>query len=296
MPNAPLALKYRSYAKINLYLDVLRKRRDGYHDIETIFQTVGLYDELTFHEHRGRIDVSCNRDDLDTGEGNLVFRAAALLRKRAGLDCGARIVLDKRIPISAGLAGGSGNAAATLIALNVLWDLRWPLERLRGLALELGSDAPYCTLGGAAIGTRRGEELLPLDGVPRAWFVLVHPLIAVSASHAYNSPKLECHPQTTFAGRSRALRDAIAALRRGDFPALVSNRLEAPVFAEYPQLEVLKRRLREAGCIAAAMSGSGSTLFGVCESAPAAARAADALQGLRTSVVPSVPCGVERIE
>ena len=136
-PQVYAPMVWRSFAKINLYLDVLRKRRDGYHNIETIFQTVNLYDELTF-VNDNHLSMTCSGAGLDTGRSNLVYRAAALLQEETGCMRGARIHLEKRIPIAAGLAGGSGNAAATLSALNKLWDLRLPLGRLTRLARVLG--------------------------------------------------------------------------------------------------------------------------------------------------------------
>ena len=296
MPPVSTSMTYRSYAKINLYLDVLGKRRDGYHNIETIFQTVSLADDLIFEDRPSRISLSCSTSELDTGEGNLAYRAAALLRQRSGSALGAHIHLEKHIPVAAGLAGGSGNAAATLLALNVLWDLRWSIERLRSLSFELGSDVPYCTMGGAAAATRRGEELSALAPLRRTWFVLVHPPVAVSASHTYNHAKLDHSTDKRFAGRTPAFRRAIHALERGDLPALIFNRMETAVFDTLPHLADVKRRLGQLGCSAAAMSGSGPTLFGVCKSKRTATKIAEQLTTYKTSVVSTVSHGVERIE
>ncbi len=288
-------MTYRSYAKINLYLDVLNRRRDGYHNIETIFQTVSLCDELHFAEAHNRISLSCTTQDLDTGEDNLVYRAAMLLREHAGVTQGARIHLDKHIPIAAGMAGGSGNAAATLIALNTLWGLRWPAERLRGLALQLGSDVPYCTMGGTALATRRGEDLQAMRPIRKTWFVLVHPEIAVSAARTYNHPKLTRNDAPCFAGRTAGFRKAIGLVGQGDWAAAVYNSMEAAVFHDFPNLAAARDRLLEHGCTAAAMSGSGPTIFGVCASKRDATRIAEKMEALRTSVVHTVPLGVERV-
>ena len=289
------ALTYRSYAKVNLYLDVLNKRRDGYHNIETVFQSVSLYDELRFLDEPSHISITCSTPQLDTGEGNLIYRAATLLRERTGCTLGARIHLDKQIPIAAGLAGGSGNAAAALIALNVLWGLRLPSGRLRRMALELGSDVPYCTVGGLAAATRRGEELTALPALKRFWLVLVHPPIAVSASHAYNHPELGRNPEQPFAGRTASLRRVLRDLAGGDLPSVIFNRMEPVVFHSHPRLIGVKQRLLELGCEAAAMSGSGPTLFGLCSTRRNAMRTAEAIDGYRTSVVHGVPLGVERV-
>lgn len=287
-------LTYRSYAKINLYLDVLRRRRDGYHDIETIFQTVSLFDELTFAEEPRRIAVTCSSPDLDTGEGNLVYRAAALLRNRFAVNRGVRVHLEKRIPIAAGLAGGSGNAAATLVALNVLWNLRCPPEELRAIALELGSDVPYCTLGGTAFAVRRGEDLTPLPALRDGWFVLLHPPIAVSAARTYNHPLLTRSEEQPFASKTPSFRNALRRLAAGEAATVIFNRMETPVFHDFPHLAAAKHRLLSAGCAAAAMSGSGPTLFGLCASRRQAVKVAESFPEFASSVVQPVPVGVER--
>ena len=292
----PSEIRYRSFAKINLYLDVVDKRRDGYHDIETIFQTVDLADTLSFEERHSRITLECSISDLDPGESNLVHQAATLLKERTGCRLGARIYLDKSIPIAAGLAGGSGNAAATLVALNTLWDLKLPAARIRALALELGSDVPYCTFGGTAAATRRGEALTALPPLDRTWFVLIHPRLAVSASRVYSSPKLECSTEKRFAGRTLSFRRAIRQLEHKDWPRLVFNRMETPVFADHPHLAKAKGELLGSGCAAAAMSGSGPTVFGVCKNKREAVRIANALDDYDTSVVSSINMALERAD
>ena len=288
-------IKYNSYAKINLYLDVLNKRRDGYNNIETIFQTVDLADELVFEEQHNGITMTCSSSELDTGEGNLVYRAAALLREHTDCRMGARIHLEKRIPVAAGLAGGSGNAAAALVALNTLWDLRLPKTRLHDLALQLGSDVPYCMQGGTAAATRRGEELTTLPVLEKVWFVLVHPAIAVSASHTYNHEKLGRSAEKPFAGRTPAFRRAIRNLQQRAWEKVVFNRMEAPVFYDHPHLGELKKELLALGCVAAAVSGSGPTLFGVCTSKRAAQHIAGEITTYPTSVVTTTMAGVERM-
>jgi len=289
------SIAYRSYAKINLYLDVLDRRRDGYHNIETIFQSVSLYDELHFEDGEPRVSLSCSVPELDTADSNLVYRAAMLLKERTGFAGGVRIRLEKHIPIAAGLAGGSGNAAATLVALDALWELRLAPRQLHALALELGSDVPFCTVGGTAAASKRGEVLTSLPPLRETWLVLVHPPIAVSASRVYNDPKLEHSHETPFAGRTASFRGAIRALARGDLGRVVFNRMESAVFSEHPNLKEAKTRLIEAGCLAAAMSGSGPTLFGVCKSRNDARRVAESFSDFRTSIVTTVPYGVERM-
>ncbi|MBI5091583.1 MAG: 4-(cytidine 5'-diphospho)-2-C-methyl-D-erythritol kinase [Candidatus Hydrogenedentes bacterium] len=291
---------YYSYAKLNLYLDVLGRRRDGYHNIETIFQSVSLRDTLRFTEARSGISLECSTPELDTGEGNLAYRAAALLQNWTGCARGALIQIEKSIPIAAGLAGGSGDAATTLVALNHLWDLHLPAGHIRRLAFELGSDVPYCTIGGTMAATRRGEEMAALAPLPRTWFVLIHPSIAVSTSRVYNSPDLTYSGEKPFAGRTRSFRAAVRALAQGNPGLAVFNRMEGPVFKDHPSLAAAKQRLLDAGCLAAAMSGSGPTIFGVCRTKSQAAKIAEALRDAppdcRMSVVSNVPVGVERVQ
>ena len=288
-------LTYRSYAKINLYLDVLDRRRDGFHNIETIFQTVSLADELTFTETQSGIELTCSRPNLDAGPSNLVCRAAALLQAKPGCSRGATIYLEKNIPVAAGLAGGSGNAAAALKGLNTLWDLGLSHKELSALALQLGSDVPYCLVGGTQGATGRGEELFPLPPLPETWCVLVHPPVQVSTAAVYNSPDLVRNTERPSEGRTARFRSALDALRKGDWEHAVFNRMEGQVFAQHPDLEVIKRRLLDAGCIAAAMSGSGPTLFGICASRDAADHTAEFLAPHATSVVKTVDTALRKL-
>ncbi len=284
----------KSYAKINLYLDVLRRRSDGYHDIETIFQTVSLHDRLSFKDDpSGRVALTCSRPDLETGDTNLVCRAAALLCRHTGCVRGAAMHLEKNIPVAAGLAGGSGNAAAALAGLNRLWDLGLTTECLQDLALELGSDVPYCLTGGRMAGTARGECLSPVDASGTGWYVLVHPPLAVSTAQVYNHPLLEKNTEPPIDGKTESFRRAIDALAAGDFAGAVFNRMERPVFTMHPLLAEIKAQLLDAGCLAAAMSGSGPTMFGVCASCEEARRVAESLgEGCASTVVETVPKGV----
>lgn len=289
---------FRSYAKINLYLDVLRRRRDGYHNIETIFQTVGLYDEITFWDDTF-VSMTCSGLELDTGPSNLVRCAVALLHRETGIQKGVRIHLHKNIPIAAGLAGGSGNAAATLMALNKLWGLRLSFPTLVRYGRMLGADVPYCLHGGTMGATLRGECLFPLPPLHRLWFVLVHPPVAVSAAHVYNHPLLQKNEIQPFAGRTATFRRAIQALSNQDYEQMIFNCMERPVFEEHHSLVAIKDALLEAGCFAAAMSGSGPTLFGICRSRKTANRVAEIITAspldCTVSVVEPISLGVEQV-
>jgi len=289
---------YSSYAKLNLYLDVLDRRDDGYHNIETVFQSVNLADQLMFTEgENSRVSVACNIPELDAADSNLVYRAAMLLREKTGCTQGASIRLEKRIPLAAGLAGGSGNGAAALVALNTLWGLRLTSSELLALALELGSDVPYCMVGGTVAATGRGEKMASLPPLPETWFVLLHPPVAVSASRVYNSPLLEHSPETPDGhGRTPRFSGALERLSRGEIAAAVFNRMESAVFATHGFLAEGKQWLLDRGCIAAAMSGSGPTLFGICETRRQATTIAGAFTSFPASVACSINTGLERTQ
>ena len=286
-------IRARSYAKINLYLDVLPQRPDSFHDIETIFQTVSLCDELAIGPTTGALSLTCTNAQLDCGAGNLVMRAAMALRERTGCTAGATMTLTKRIPIAAGLAGGSGNAAAALVALNAVWGLGLSVTELAAVGLLLGSDVPYCLRGGTVAATGRGEIMRPLESSIDAWFVLVHPDLHVSTRDVYTSPLLEKNRETRVDGWTPSFRQALQRFEAHDFSGAFFNRMEGPVFAMHPQLADIKRALRGAGCTAAIMSGSGPTVFGLCASQTQARGVAATLAPMRTTVVTTVPHGVE---
>jgi 4-diphosphocytidyl-2-C-methyl-D-erythritol kinase len=263
-------------AKINLYLDVVRRRGDGFHDIETLFQSLDLADEVALEPRGdGQLTFCCSLPRLCAPEDNLALRAAVLLRQRTGCGAGAHISLEKRIPVAAGLAGGSADAAAVLRGLNRLWGLDLPQGELAALALELGSDVPYCLLGGLAAATGRGECLTPLPPLPGDWHcVLADPGIPVRAARAYTHPLLEkCGPPKDGEDWTPHFRQAVTLAADGRLGELVFNRLERPVFADHPVLAEIKETLLACGARAAAMSGSGSVLFGLFQPADPVANA-----------------------
>lgn len=285
-------LTCRSYAKINLYLDVRDRRDDGFTNIETIFQTVGLFDELQFAPADSGIELTCTDPTLPLTDDNLVHRAAAVLRERTGTNRGAHIHLKKNIPIAAGLAGGSGNAAATLRGLNKLWDTGVDDFALRRLALQLGSDVPYCLHGGTMAATGRGELLAPLPSVPATSVVLVNPGIAISAGAVYSHPKLTRSEEIPVDGRTPAFQSAIDTLAKDGPTGMLFNRMETPVFHEHPEVADICAGLLEHGCSAALMSGSGSTVFGLAEAAPDADAIRAAFPGCFVATTTTVNAGV----
>jgi len=285
------SIQCRSYAKINLYLDVLQRRDDGFHNLETLFQSVSLFDELTVTvSNDGSLELSCSREDLEN-ERNLAYQAAVLLREETGTRLGAHIEVTKRIPVAAGLAGGSGNAAAVLLALNDLWGLALSRDQLLAYALALGSDVPFCMLGGTVAATGRGEVMQPLEPLTSCAFVLVHPAVEVNTAKAFAHPRLERQPEPR-GHHSESFSRAITQLERGRAKAALFNRMEPPVFGDHPELAALKERLLAAGCEGAVMSGSGPTMVGLCASREEAAAIAARITDCATSFAVPTSGGV----
>lgn len=253
-------MEVRSYAKINWSLRVIGKRDDGFHDLETIFQTVSLHDTLTFRESE-RLEITCSDPSIPTDERNLVARAARAL----GVERVA-IHIEKRIPAGGGLGGGSSNAATTLVTLAKMFRIDTPLE---SLALELGSDVPFFLMGGTAYATGRGEVLRQLPDVGAMPLLLVLPELHVSTAEAFASLTRFSRP---------------AGMRPFDFRDFV-NDFEEPVFARHPELRDYKQRLRDAGAVWAGMSGSGSTVAGAFRSERERDAAIARFAGLRVEPV-----------
>lgn len=254
-------LELSACAKVNLALEVLSRRPDGYHEIATVMQTVDLADRLALEE-ADDLTVSTSVPGVPTDERNLAYRAAVILRDAAKMCGGVRISLDKRIPVAAGLGGGSTDAAAVLTGLNQLWGLRWPVARLQELAVELGMDVPFFLRGGAALGTGRGERLDPLEGGALA-LVLVNPRFPLSTAEVYG----RVTPAMYSSGeQARRMAGALASRRPARVAASLYNGLEGAARAAHPQIGQMQAALVAAGALGAAMSGSGPTVFGVARS------------------------------
>jgi 4-diphosphocytidyl-2-C-methyl-D-erythritol kinase len=248
-------------AKVNLALEVLGKRADGYHEIATVMQAVNLSDRLVIEDADG-LELRVTTPGLPGDTTNLAARAARALAEAAGATRGARITLEKRIPLAAGLGGGSSDAAAVLLGLNRLWGLRWSLPKLVEVATGLGMDVPFFLRGGAALGRGRGEQLEPLAAGTTA-LVLVNPRFGLSTAEAYARVTPAMY---TDGARTRPVAAAVRARQAGRLAASLYNGLEGAVAPLVPEIPKMKAALVAAGALGAMMSGSGPTVFGVCRS------------------------------
>lgn len=257
------SITMRAYAKINLGLDVLRKKEDGYHEVSMIMQSIYLYDTLSIRKHLdGNIRIQTNLSYLPNDHRNLVYKAAMLFRNSLGIKDGIRIDLKKHIPVAAGLAGGSSDCAATLKGLNYLFGTGLTEEELKHLGVKLGADVPYCISMGTALSEGIGEILTPLPPIPRCHILLVKPDISVSTRYVYENLKLSpslAHPD---------IPAMVEALKEGNLHNLTSkmdNILQTVTVHEYPIIEDIKNKMKEKGALVSLMSGSGPTVFGIYE-------------------------------
>ena len=265
-------LELKALGKINLGLDVLGKRQNGYHDVRMVMQTVYLYDQVRIEKAKEPgIHLSSNLFYLPVNENNLAYRAADLLMKECGIKEGVKITLEKHIPVAAGMAGGSSNAAAVLFGMNRMFALGLSQEELMALGVTLGADVPYCILRGTVLAEGIGERLTPLPAMPKCYVLLAKPPISVSTKTVYeklDSHAIEEHPN---------IDGIIEGLRRQNLDqvaASMGNVLERVTVEEYPVIEEIKAVMRGEGALNAMMSGSGPTVFGLYDDKRKARKAA----------------------
>lgn len=261
------------YAKINLTLDILGTRPDGFHEVAMVMQSLALSDTLSMEKTAGGISLVHDREGLESDERNLAWRAAALAKERYGIKGGAAIRLKKRIPIAAGLAGGSADAAAALVAMTRLYDIPVTEEELCNLGAELGSDIPFSLMGGTMLAIGRGEKLRRLPEVPHFYVVLAKPPISISTPWAYRTYDKE---GTDRRPDNAAMEAALASGDRLRIARLLCNALERVSIGEHPVIQEYKDRMLGAGALAAMMSGSGPTVFALAETMEQAERIRDA--------------------
>ena len=263
-------LGLKAYGKINLGLDVLRKREDGYHQVRMIMQTVGLYDKIDLYRKETEgIEVDTNLFYLPVNENNLVYKAAKMLIDEFGIKEGVSIRLKKILPVAAGMAGGSSDAAAVLFGMNKMFRLGLTTDQLKERGVKIGADVPYCIMRGTALSEGIGEILTPLPPVPQCQVLIAKPGISVSTKLVYehldaSSLRPEDHPD---------IDGMIQAISQGDIygiAAKMGNVLEQVTVPEYPVIAAIKERMMELGAVGAMMSGSGPTVFGIFTSPKAA--------------------------
>ena len=254
-------IQLKARAKINLSLDVLGKRPDGYHDVQMIMQQIDLFDLVTLEEVIGSdITIVSQCPFIPQDSNNIAYKAAALIKDRFNIKKGLHITIDKNIPVAAGLAGGSTNAAAVLLGLNELWRLELTLDELMVLGAKLGADVPFCIMGGAAYAEGVGEILTPIDGLKNVWLVVAKPAISISTAEVYKQldlSKISERPNTEL---------LLSAINSGDINLLSKNMynlLETVSEIRFPVIKEIKNKMLEYNAIGSMMSGSGPTVFGI---------------------------------
>ena len=262
-------------SKVNLGLDVLRRRDDGYHEVRMIMQTLKLCDELYFEETlKKEIRIVCNSENLECDENNLIYKAARLIMDEAGIDRGLDIRLKKNIPIAAGMAGGSSDAAATLVALNKMFGIDFDIAKLKEIGVKIGADVPYCIEGGTQLSEGIGEKLTRLKDAPQCFVVVAKPHIGVSTKYVYENLHVETiktHPNID------AMLKGIDAGDLIEISSHMENILENVTEKKYPVIAMLKSKLKSMGALNSLMSGSGPTVFALFDEKDKADKACEAV-------------------
>lgn len=269
----------KALAKINLGLDVLGRRENGYHDVRMVMQTIYLYDNVTMEKtEEAGIQLECNLFYLPVDETNIAYKAAKLLMDEFDIKEGVRIVLDKHIPVAAGLAGGSANAAAVLVGMNRLFSLGLSQQQLMERGVSLGADVPYCVMRGTVLAEGIGEVLTPLPPLPKCYVLIAKPGISVSTKTAYeklDSQEISEHPD---------IDGILEGLDKQDIYKVASsmgNVLETVTIGDYPIIEEIKNVMKEEGALNAMMSGSGPTVFGIFDDKSKARQAQERMRQLQ---------------
>jgi 4-diphosphocytidyl-2-C-methyl-D-erythritol kinase len=259
-----MSLEKLSPCKVNLLLNILGRRADGFHELETVLHPIRVFDRLTFARAGQGIQLSCSAPGLPTDARNLVYRAAAAFLETAKVKEGVRVELEKNIPLAAGLGGGSGNAATVLLGLNELFGGPLAPEQLQAIAASLGSDVPFFLQSQPAVATGRGERIEPVKSFPAlrgAAFVLIHPGFGIATAWAYQQLARFPHALNGRPGRAQKLVTLLQSADLRTAGAAFYNSLEAPALEKYPLLALFQEFLRANGAAATLMSGSGSTTF-----------------------------------
>ncbi len=250
----------KAYAKINLGLDVVKRQPDGYHQVKMVMQNIGIHDELTFEKAEHTVTIFTDSEELPTDKNNLIYKAAIYMFDKYSVPSGLRVRLSKNIPIAAGLAGGSTDAAATMKGINILFGLGLSAERLMEEGAAIGADVPYCILGGTALAEGIGEKLTPLPPIPACHILIAKPDISVSTKYVYEHLNLQAvtrHPDIN------GMTAAIKAGQLDGITARMENVLETVTIPAYPVIADIKEQMFRLGAENSLMSGSGPTVFGI---------------------------------
>ena len=269
-------ISLKALAKINLGLDVVRRREDGYHEVRMIMQTIQLYDRLDIKRtQEPGIQIQTNLSFLPVNENNLIYKAAKLLMDEFSITDGVSVKLDKRIPVAAGMAGGSTDAAAMLIGVNRLFSLGLTKRQLMERGVQIGADVPYCIMRGTALAEGIGEALSPLPPMVKCPVLIAKPSISVSTKFVYQNLKLD---DTTIHPALDRLIDDIKAKNLHDIAAHMGNVLETVTIPNYPVIDEIKKHMLSNGAVGAMMSGSGPTVFGLFDDEDTAKKAYKAMR------------------
>lgn len=262
-------------AKINLSLDVIGKRPDGYHLLRMLMQSVSLYDYVTVEKIEENIELTCSRQDIPCDKSNTAYKMACIILDKYNIHCGVKIHIEKNIPSGAGLAGGSADAAGVMKAMNQLFNLNMSMQEMLDEGLKVGADVPYCIMGGTALAEGIGERLTPLRPLKKTWCVIAKPDIAISTKEAYGALRMDKiirHPATD---------QLIGYIKAGEVKKLASgmvNVLEDACISRYPEIYEIRKLMQQQGAMGSMMTGSGSAVFGLFQSRNDAERCSNALK------------------
>ncbi|MDK2902648.1 MAG: 4-diphosphocytidyl-2-C-methyl-D-erythritol kinase [Clostridiales bacterium] len=267
----------KANAKINIFLDIIGRRQDGYHLLKMIMHSIPLYDTVEIEEADNGIILEGSGSCLPWDNTNLAYKAAEAFCRYFNISYGVRIYIEKHIPVAAGLAGGSSDAAAVLRGLNKLWKVKATAQELRDIALTLGADVPYCVEGGTVLAEGIGERLTPLKALPQGYLVLITPPIAVSTAEAYKGW------DETIVKSHASIEPLLQAIERSDLEAIgkcLFNTLEPVVVERYPLIDEIKKVMAQCHCLGSCMSGSGPSVFGIFDNRAKAIAAVDRLKAV----------------
>ena len=253
-----------SYSKINLTLNILGKRQDGYHNIETIMQSINLADRIFIKEEKEGVKIKCSHPQVPVDTQSLAYRSAEKILNRYRITKGVKIEIDKKIPLASGMAGGSANSASILVGINKLFALNLSNKDLRGMGEELGMDVPFCIQNGTALAYHRGEKVTPLPPInPPLWIIIINPGFEIPTKWAYNNLDL-----SLIKGEKNSTKAMLEALNEGEARGIAKNlfnSFEGLIIKKYPEIGKIKDRLIEESALGALMSGSGPTVFGIAQ-------------------------------